>query len=71
MESTKETLINEQQQLSRYITLNEQANARIRSLEEEKSLLESRLVKAYNDNTSCEMAKDGFRRDKQTVRNHQ
>ncbi|XP_045480257.1 coiled-coil domain-containing protein 170 [Harmonia axyridis] len=69
LESTKENLNTEQQQFSRQISLYDQATARIRSLEDEKAHLESRLNKAENDITSCEMAKDGFRRDKQTFLN--
>ncbi|KAK9891617.1 hypothetical protein WA026_015581 [Henosepilachna vigintioctopunctata] len=69
LEATKEALTNEQQQFSRQISLYDQANARIRILEEEKAHLESRLNKTENDFTSCELAKDGLKRDRQTFMN--
>ncbi|KAL3266102.1 hypothetical protein HHI36_010288, partial [Cryptolaemus montrouzieri] len=69
LEATKESLSNTQQQLSRQISMYDQANSRIRSLEDEKAHLESRLNKAENDITSCELTKDGLKRDKNTFMN--
>lgn len=46
-----------------------QEKARLKSLEEEKSLLETRLHKTESELTSCEIAKENLKRDKVIVSN--
>lgn len=60
-------LNNESQQLSKQISICEQANGRIRILEDEKNHLESRLHKADAEISTCELSRDGLQRDKATV----
>lgn len=69
MESLREKLSHESTQLSRQISLYEQANTRIRALEDEKNHLESRLHKADTEINACEMSREGLKRDKSTVSN--
>ena len=45
-----------------------QEKARLKSLEEEKSLFETRLHKTESELTSCEIAKENLKRDKVIVR---
>ncbi|CAH0560001.1 unnamed protein product [Brassicogethes aeneus] len=69
VESLREKLSHESSQLSRQVSLYEQANSRIRSLEDEKNLLESRLHKADSEINACELSRDGLKRDKSTFMN--
>ncbi|KAJ8922565.1 hypothetical protein NQ315_007595 [Exocentrus adspersus] len=69
LESLRDKLSHESQQLSRQISLYDQATARIRVLEDEKSHLEARLHKADADISSCELSRDGLKRDKATFMN--
>lgn len=55
------------QQLNRQIELQEQATSRARSLQDEKTLLESQLHKTEGELNAVEMSRDGLRRDKATV----
>ncbi|XP_025831526.1 coiled-coil domain-containing protein 170 [Agrilus planipennis] len=64
VESLTEKLLHESQQLSRQISLNDQANARIRSLEEEKNHLENRLHKLDSELNVCEHSREGLKRDR-------
>ena len=68
IESLKDKLNHETQQLSRQISLYDQANSRIRVLEDEKNHLEARLHKADAEISTCELSRDGLKRDKSTVR---
>lgn len=67
MEAMREKLAHDSAQLDRHVSMCEQANARIRALEEEKCHLESRLRKADAEINSCEMSREGLKRDKSTV----
>ncbi|XP_066252441.1 coiled-coil domain-containing protein 170 isoform X3 [Euwallacea similis] len=69
IESLRNKLNQETQQLSRQISLNDQANSKIRLLEDEKNHLEARLHKADTDINVCEMSRDGLKRDKCTFMN--
>ncbi|XP_049825664.1 coiled-coil domain-containing protein 170 [Aethina tumida] len=69
VESLREKLSHESTQLSRQISLYEQANTRIRALEDEKNHLESRLHKADTEINACEMSREGLKRDKSTFMN--
>nr|CAH7715455.1 unnamed protein product [Callosobruchus chinensis] len=69
LEALREKLNHETQQLSRHISMCDQANQRIRSLEEEKNHLEARLHKADTEITACELHRDGLKRDKATFMN--
>nr|CAI5855773.1 unnamed protein product [Callosobruchus analis] len=69
LEALREKLNHETQQLSRHISMCDQANQRIRCLEEEKSHLEARLHKADTEITACELHRDGLKRDKATFMN--
>lgn len=71
MEILREKLVQETQQLTRQIGLFEQASARIRTLEEDKNHLDTRLHKLDLDLNSTELSRDGLKRDKNTVRNEQ
>ncbi|XP_044733617.1 coiled-coil domain-containing protein 170 [Chrysoperla carnea] len=66
IESLKEKLCVENQQINRQMVVQEQAAARIRALEEEKNCLESRLMKAENEIKTLEISREGLRRDKNT-----
>lgn len=68
LESLRDKLNHESQQLSRQISLYEQATARIRVLEDEKNHLEARLHKADAEISACELSRDGLKRDKNTVK---
>ncbi|KAI4463609.1 tsec-2-related [Holotrichia oblita] len=67
IEAMREKLAHDSAQLDRHVSMCEQANARIRALEEEKCHLESRLRKADAEINSCEMSREGLKRDKSTV----
>ncbi|CAH1965693.1 unnamed protein product [Acanthoscelides obtectus] len=69
VESLREKLNHETQQLARQLSLCEQANQRIRALEEEKNHMEARLHKADTEITACELHRDGLKRDKATFMN--
>ncbi|XP_066146450.1 coiled-coil domain-containing protein 170 isoform X3 [Euwallacea fornicatus] len=69
IESLRNKLNHETQQLSRQISLSDQANSKIRLLEDEKNHLEARLHKADADINVCEMSRDGLKRDKCTFMN--
>ncbi|XP_030767167.1 coiled-coil domain-containing protein 170-like [Sitophilus oryzae] len=69
IDNLKDKLNNETQQLSRQISLYEQANSRIRLLEDEKNHLEARLHKVDAEYNSCELSRDGLKRDKCTFMN--
>lgn len=69
LESLRDKLSHESQQLSRQISLYDQATARIRVLEDEKNHVEARLHKADAEISACELSRDGLKRDKNTVRN--
>ncbi|KAK9680112.1 hypothetical protein QE152_g39349 [Popillia japonica] len=69
MEAMREKLAHDSAQLDRHVSMCEQANARIRALEEEKCHLESRLRKADAEINSCEMSREGLKRDKSTFMN--
>jgi chromosome segregation ATPase len=55
------------QQLNRQCELQEQAKSRIHGLQDDKTLLESRLNKAEAELSAAEASRDGLRRDKATV----
>lgn len=67
METLKEKLSHETQQLNRHLSLYEQANLRARSLEDDKSHLEHRLHKTDVELSTCELSREGLKRDKSTV----
>ncbi|ERL92853.1 hypothetical protein D910_10160 [Dendroctonus ponderosae] len=69
IESLREKLAHETQQLSRQIALCDQANSKARLLEDEKNHLEARLNKADVDINSCELSRDALKRDKCTFMN--
>lgn len=63
----KEKLTIESSQLSRQNCLQEQAGAKIRCLEDERNHMEARIHKLEAELNSCEITKDGLKRDKTTV----
>ncbi|KAJ8985384.1 hypothetical protein NQ317_007541 [Molorchus minor] len=69
LESLRDKLGQESQQLSRQISLYDQAMSRIRALDDEKNLLEARLHKADAEINACELSRDGLKRDKATFMN--
>ncbi|XP_023011998.2 coiled-coil domain-containing protein 170 isoform X4 [Leptinotarsa decemlineata] len=69
LEALRDKLGQESQQLSRQISLYEQATARLRALEDEKNHLEARLHKADAEISACELSRDGLKRDKSTFMN--
>ncbi|XP_060530840.1 coiled-coil domain-containing protein 170 isoform X2 [Cylas formicarius] len=69
IENLKEKLHQEGQQLSREVSLYDQANAKIRNLENDKNHLEARLHKAEAEINACELCRDGLKRDKITFMN--
>ncbi|CAH1160270.1 unnamed protein product [Phaedon cochleariae] len=69
LEAFREKLNQESQQLSRHVSLYDQAMSRIRSLEDEKNHLEARLHKADAEASACEISIDGLKRDKSTFMN--
>ncbi|KAB0799166.1 hypothetical protein PPYR_07046 [Photinus pyralis] len=66
IESLKEKLTHESQQLIRQISLNDQANIRIKSLEEDKAHLEHKIYKVDTELNTCEVSREGLKRDKST-----
>ncbi|CAG9761995.1 unnamed protein product [Ceutorhynchus assimilis] len=69
IDNLRDKLNHESQQLSRQISLYDQANTKIRMLEDEKNHLENRLHKADTDINACELSRDGLKRDKCTFMN--
>lgn len=67
VEALRDKLNHESQQLTRQISLYDQANARIHALEDEKNHLEVRLHKADAEINAMELSRDGLKRDKTTV----
>lgn len=55
------------QQLNRQCELQEQVKSRAHGLQDDKTLLESRLKKTEAELTAAEASRDGLRRDKATV----
>jgi chromosome segregation ATPase len=55
------------QQLNRQCELQEQAKSRAHGLQDDKTLLESRLNKTEAELSAAEASRDGLRRDKSTV----
>ncbi|KAJ8953106.1 hypothetical protein NQ318_013450 [Aromia moschata] len=69
LETLRDKLNQESQQLSRQISLYDQAMSRMRVLEDEKNHLEARLHKADAEINACELSRDGLKRDKATFMN--
>ncbi|KYB27926.1 coiled-coil domain-containing protein 170 isoform X1 [Tribolium castaneum] len=69
IEALKDKLNHESQQLTRQSSLYDQANSRIRALEDEKNHLEARLHKADAEISAMELSRDGLKRDKTTFMN--
>ncbi|KAK4886864.1 hypothetical protein RN001_003135 [Aquatica leii] len=67
IEELKEKLAIEIQQLNRQISLYEQANAKIKILEDDKALLEHKIYKTDTELKTSEISRDGLKRDKNTV----
>lgn len=67
IESLREKLNNETQQLTRQLSLYDQSTAKVRTLEEENSHLDSKIHKLNTELNSCEITKEGLKRDKNTV----
>ncbi|XP_017783132.1 PREDICTED: coiled-coil domain-containing protein 170 isoform X2 [Nicrophorus vespilloides] len=66
IETLREKLAQDSQTLTRQLTLSDQANNRIRILEEERNLYETRLNKAETEISTCELSREGLKRDKNT-----
>ncbi|XP_056648311.1 coiled-coil domain-containing protein 170 [Diorhabda sublineata] len=69
IERLREKLTVESQQLSRYVSLYDQATEKIRSLEEEKTHMDAQLHKADTEINACEISRDALIRDKTTFVN--
>ncbi|KAG5886628.1 hypothetical protein JTB14_013075 [Gonioctena quinquepunctata] len=69
LEALRDKLGQESQQLSRQISLYDQATSRLRALEDEKNHLEARMHKAEAEISACELSRDGLKRDKSTFMN--
>ena len=67
MEALKEKFSHESSQLTRNVSMLEQANAKHRALEEDKCHLELKLHKLDGEFGECEMSRDNLKRDKATV----
>lgn len=67
LDAYKEKLTLESQQVSRQNVLQEQASSRIRQLEDDKNHLESKINKLEAELNSCDISRDGLKRDKSTV----
>lgn len=67
MESYREKISILIQQITRQGESQEQINARIRNLEEDKCHLEARLHKTESDLSACELTKENLKRDKSIV----
>lgn len=67
LESLREKLNHDSHEMSRQMTISEQAGARIHALEEEKAHLEARLHKADAELSACDLSREGLKRDKCTV----
>lgn len=70
IESLREKLNEETQQLNRQLSLYDQAATKMRALEEEKAHAESRMHKLDAELTTCELSREGLKRDKSTVSNN-
>lgn len=68
MHSLREKLNSESQQLNRHMIANDQASSRMRILEDERTLLESKIHNLDKDFTAAELARDALRRDKTSVK---
>nr|XP_022903499.1 coiled-coil domain-containing protein 170 [Onthophagus taurus] len=69
LEALREKLSHDSSQLGRQVSMYEQLNSRVRTLEEEKCHLEARLHKADTEINSCEVSREGLKRDKTTFMN--
>ena len=67
MESLQEKVAVLTQQINRQCELQEQATSRARVVQDDKTLLESRLHKTEAEFNEIEASRDGLRRDKATV----
>ncbi|PSN31683.1 hypothetical protein C0J52_24643 [Blattella germanica] len=67
MDNLKEKVAVLTQQLNRQCELQEQATSRALMLQDEKSILESRIQKMEADVNEAEVSRDGLRRDKSTT----
>jgi len=67
VESLQEKVAVLTQQINRQCELQEQATSRARVVQDDKTLLESRLHKTEAELSEVEASKDGLRRDKATV----
>ncbi|XP_077295723.1 coiled-coil domain-containing protein 170-like isoform X2 [Arctopsyche grandis] len=65
--SLREKLNSESQQLNRHMIANDQASSRLRILEDERSLLETKIHNLDKDLTAAELARDALRRDKTSL----
>ncbi|XP_065158638.1 coiled-coil domain-containing protein 170 isoform X2 [Atheta coriaria] len=66
IESLRDKLTHESQALTRQLSLCDQATTKLRLLEEEKVLLESRIHKTDVEINACEASREGLKRDKNT-----
>ncbi|XP_013177180.1 PREDICTED: coiled-coil domain-containing protein 170 [Papilio xuthus] len=64
LEALRDKLGMESQQLSRSAHLHEQANTRVRILEDERNMLETKVHKLESELNAMEITKDGLRKDK-------
>jgi len=67
VESLQEKVAVLTQQINRQCELQEQATSRARVVQDDKTLLESRLHKTEAEFNEIEASRDGLRRDKATV----
>lgn len=67
MENLREKVAVLTQQLNRQCELQEQAKSRVHGLQDDKTLLESRLNKTEAELSATEASREGLRRDKATV----
>ncbi|KPJ11115.1 Coiled-coil domain-containing protein C6orf97 [Papilio machaon] len=64
IEALRDKLGMESQQLSRSAHMHEQANTRVRILEDERNMLEAKVHKLESELNAMEITKDGLRKDK-------
>ncbi|XP_013136804.1 PREDICTED: coiled-coil domain-containing protein 170 [Papilio polytes] len=64
IEALRDKLGMESQQLSRSSHMHEQANTRVRILEDERNMLEAKVHKLESELNAMELSKDGLRKDK-------
>lgn len=57
----------ESQQLNRHVIAHDQASSRLRILEDERTLLETKIHNLDKELTAAELARDALRRDKTSV----